>query len=408
MSKSLISPITPDEHEIKRNLVAVCLGLSLAYIVQSMMLIAVPLYSLQLGATPLFVGVIVSAPYFFPLIFAIPLGGTTAKLGGRKAMIIGGAGMLTGPILLIASPGYASLIASQVLMGIAQLILLLATQAIIADLASGKALEKNFGWYTTSISGGQLAGPLVAGWLIDNVTMQATFIAMSILAFIAMFSGFLLVGAARQGQEISKVHSGYRAQGKLLQTNRAVQVSIIVSLGAVFAMSAHASFLPIYLDSIAISATAIGALVSFRALCSMAIRPFMSSIIDNVGGRAATMTFCLILTGTGLMFTGMSSNIYILAILALLIGIGGGISQPLSMVILSDHVRPEQRSSALGMRLMTVRGTQFLAPLMLGLLAEATGFAGAFILGGLLVVAVIGILNKFLPEFKELEETKVQ
>jgi len=50
------------------------------------------------------------------------------------------------------------------------------------------------------------------------------------------------------------------------------------------------------------------------------------------------MTFCLILTGAGLLFTGMSSSTYVLAIMACLIGIGGGpfyliresITQPLA------------------------------------------------------------------------------
>lgn len=402
------NPTTPVSHVqgIKRNLTTVCVGLSLTYIVQSMMLIAVPLYSLQLGASPLFIGIIVSAPYFLPLILAIPLGSTAARAGGKKAMIAGGAGMLAGPTIMLIMPSYTGLILSQVVIGLSQLILLLATQGIIAALASGKAMEKNFGWYTTSISGGQLAGPLMAGWIIDSASIPYTFYTMCVLAFCGMMSGFFLVGSARHGQQISKSLGGYRAQGQLLKTNRAVQVSIIVSFGAVFALGAHATFLPVYLDNISISATAIGGLVSFRALCSMAIRPFMSSIISRVGGRSATMILCIILTGTGLMLTGMSANFYVLAILACLIGIGGGISQPLSMVIISDHVHPEQRSSALGMRLMTVRCIQFLSPLLLGVLAELASFKTTFFCGGIFVLGMLALLVPTLPGFKLLEAEK--
>ena len=56
------------------NLVLVCLGLTSVFIAQTMLMLAVPLRALELGASPIGVGLLLSAPYLLPLVFAIPLG----------------------------------------------------------------------------------------------------------------------------------------------------------------------------------------------------------------------------------------------------------------------------------------------------------------------------------------------
>lgn len=95
---------------------------------------------------------------------------------------------------------------------------------------------------------------------------------MGAIALIGILSGFFLTGSARVGQSTEKSLLGYRAQARLLRTNPGVKISIALTVAVMFALGAHGSFLPVYLESLAVSATTIGALVSLRALCAMAIR----------------------------------------------------------------------------------------------------------------------------------------
>lgn len=394
--------VTPS-NDVITNMVAICFGLTSAFMVQTMLLIAIPLYALDLGATPFLVGVILCVPYLLPLVLAIPLGGVITRLGGRKVIIVGALGMMAGPWMVLALPGFSGVIVAQLIVGIAHIVMVLAAQSIISGLGHGKALEKYFGWYTTCLSGGQLVGPLLAGWLIDVSGAGLSFSVMGFIALVGVLSGFFLTGSARVGQSTEKALLGYRAQAQLLKTNPGVKISIALTVAVMFALGAHGSFLPVYLESLSISATTIGALISLRALCAMAIRPFMSSVIDLVGGRSAAMVWSSAVVAVGLMFTGLTGNIYLLGVLAVLVGVGSGISQPLSMVVLAEHVSAAQRSSALGMRLMGNRGVQFLAPLMLGFLAELVPFNLTFLIAGAVVLIFMVLIIWLIPAFQKQE-----
>lgn len=110
----------------------------------------------------------------------------------------------------------------------------------------------------------------------------------------------------------------------------------------------------------------------------------------------------------GLMWTGLTGNALSLAMFAVILGLGSGISQPLSMVILAEHVYPEQRSSALGMRLMGNRGAQVLAPLLLGIIAELVGFTLTFLLTGTLLLAMLVIVVRLSTRFDQAEATNAR
>lgn len=387
-----------------RNLVMVCIGLTSVFVAQTMLLLAVPLRAMELGASPSLIGVILSAPYLLPLVFAIPLGGIVTRMGAQRVFFVGAIGMMLGPWLSLGAPTFTGLIATQVVIGLAHVVMVIAAQSVVAGLGRGRALERYFGWYTMCLSGGQLVGPLLAGRMIDALTMDWVFAVIGTIPAIGLISSCYFTGNARCGHSTPNSLLGYRAQALLLKTNVGVQMSIAVTVAALFALGAHAAFLPVYLETLTFSATLIGVLISLRALAAMLIRPFMSQVIQGLGGRSKTLIASVGAVAMGMMWTGLTSNVVVLAMLALLVGLGTGISQPLSMVILAEHVHPEQRSSALGMRLMGNRGAQVLAPLLLGLLAEAVGFTLTFLIAGIGLFMVLLVVLKIAPAF-ELAET---
>ena len=381
------------------NLVLVCLGLTSAFVVQTMLMIAIPLTAMERGATPGLVGIILSAPHLLPLVLAIPLAEQISRFGGRQAIVTGSVGMMLGSWVALALPGLFGLFFAQLLVGTAHMIMILAGQTIVAGLGTGKVLERYFGWYASCLSAGQLVGPLVAGWLLDKHSSNFALIVTGFIGGLGILSGLFLTGSARDGFVVKAVDKGYRVQLRVLRSNPGVQVSIALTITVVFALSAFGTFLPVYLNFQSMSATTIGALLSLRALSAMLIRPFTSIVIQIMGGRVRTMLICALLVALALMFTGFVEDIFTLGFLAIVIGIGSGISQPLSMVVLAESVLSTQRSGALGMRLMGNRAVQFLAPLLLGLIADALPYSLTFFIGGLMVMVLVAVLAARVPAY---------
>jgi len=388
-------------YKLAINLVAICFSLASTFVAQTMLLITVPLSAFELGASPFLIGLILSAPYLLPLALAIPFSGIITRAGGKIVIITGGFGMVLGAAAILALPGFSGLILAQIIVSIAHMAMILAGQSIVSSLGKGKKLEKYFGWYTTCLSAGQLVGPILAGWIIDTSGITLSVLVIMVVSCFSMSSGFFLTGSAAVSHRVKRPLFEFQAQAHLLKENVGVKVSIALTIAVVFALSAYGTFLPIYLKNLAVSATMIGTLVSLRALFSMLVRPFMPLVIRWVGGRSIAIIWSPVLVAFGFMLTGMTDSFLFLSLLAVLIGLGSGVSQPLSMVVLVESVNEDQRSGALAVRLMANRGVQFLAPLSLGALAEVMPFSLAFLFGGAFIFIFIGLITYMMRSFKD-------
>lgn len=394
-----LSPVPLSESE--RNFRVVCIALTCALVVHSMLLVAVPVYALKLGASPLMLGVVFSAPYLLPLLLAIPLGGMVTRYGGRSLMIAGAVMMMAGLLLIVAFRGYGGLLAGQLLIGLGQLQMVLAGQSVISSLGTGPVLERYFGWYTTWLSGGQVVGPLIAGALIDfGETTRPAFFSMAGVALICVFFASRLTGKARRGIRVDLRKTGFRAQSRLLKSSSGAQISVAVTITSIFALSVHGSYLPAYLEDLDVAASTIGVLVSLRAVASMLIRPFIARVIAAVGGRQIAMLVSLAALSTGLVLLGFSEHVLMIGLFSVFVGVGCGVLQPLSIVILAESVTDEQRSGALGMRMMANRGINFLAPLLFGIMLELAGFGASFFTAGVLVAIAGYLLFRFLQRLE--------
>lgn len=247
-----------------------------------------------------------------------------------------------------------------------------------------------------------MVGPLLAGaWIQWAGGVGNLFLVMAGIALIGGLAGLALTGDATLGISITRKQAGFHAQASLLRRNTGVQVSIAITVAGMFALSIYGSYLPVYLDSLEMSAMMIGVLVSVRSGISMIIRPFIPWIITTVGGRERATVLALCTISVGLACLGFAGNAPVIALLSVLVGLGGGLTQPLSMVVLAESVGREQRSGALGMRLMVNRAVHFVAPLLFGAILSVSGFGLSFGLSGLFIVVVAGILLRLQSQRRE-------
>ncbi|MEX2534543.1 MAG: MFS transporter [Trueperaceae bacterium] len=386
-------------------LVLLGLTMALAFGSKSMMEPLVPLYGLALGASPAMVGLLVSAAFLLPLFLAIPTGALVDRWGSRELITAAAAALAAAELAVMLVPGLLTLALAQVVIGLCQLTLAVAAQVFVATLDSGKSRETNFGWYTTFLSAGQLAGPLLAGVVADQVGYSAGFgLASVIAAAAALVSRFLVPGKQLQLVKESMGLWGGKGHLRAVLSKAGVQVAILLTFGILFGLSVFQTFFPVYLDELAYSATTIGVLISLRPLTAMLVRPFISSIVRIFGSHTRTAGATVLLVALGLATTSLVNSTATLVLASVLVGIGWGISQPFSMVMIVDHVRDAERGFALGIRLTGNRLAQFSSPLLFGLFAEFVSVRLTFVAAGILVVTLAVLF--FRMELKPLPKVE--
>ena len=369
---------------------------------QTMLMLLSPLYAISLGAGAGQVGLLISLTYVLPLLLALPIGSLVDRLGSKGPIIAACAALALAPALVWAIPGLVTLAVVQALAGVAQLTLVVASQRHVSELGRGAKSERNFGWYTTFQSAGQLAGPLLGGVLVDTLAQPLPFLITGALAAVAVVIAQGLRNLEPIGSTPSK-RVGARNEVRAMLNNYGVRMGIAISCGVLLALAARQSMLPVYLEELDFAATTIGLLISFRALVSMLVRPFMPAILARFGGRATTAFLMVVMLAVGLGMNSFATTIIPLLISAALIGIGSGITQPLSMVTITDYVQRDRVGFALGLRLTANRLAQSLSPALIGVVAERAGIPWAFAVAAGTLLITAGLIWYWKAPFEKAE-----
>lgn len=375
-----------------------------AFLAVSMVEPLVPLYGLFLGASPALVGIIVSAAYLFPSLLAVPLGSMTDRWGPRQVTILGATLFLAGPLIVVLLPGLPTLVIAQILVGTGHLAMTVAAQTMVGLLAPPGRLEAYFGWYTTAISAGQLAGPLLAGSLIDVAGHRWAFGVTALVSVIPVALAWHLDRQPRARQDRQAPSSSAPEEPVSrwdILRNPAFQVAVFGSGSVLVAMGVRRAFLPVYLDELAFSASFIGLVMSVRSLFSMFVRIGMERLVRAMGGRGMALVITALITAVSIGAIGLVRSPSLFLLTAVLTGIGAGITQPLTMVIASDAVPPSQRGLAMGMRLTGNRFAQFISPLIFGFVAQWGGYDTAFVVAGALLASVALVTNRLRHRLDE-------
>lgn len=394
----------------------VLVGAALACAMATLMMVSmfVPLYAVTLGASPAVVGLLVSMNYLIPMFLALSVGGLVDRIGSKGPLSAAALLLALAPMVVWAQPSIASLALLQVLAGIAHLVFVVSAQRFVSDLGRGARAERNFGWYSTFQSAGQMAGPLLGGLLIDLQGRQGAFLGAGLLALLALVVTRLLrapppdAPAVADGAKAAATEQPGQGPGRHqkirgLLANPGMRMAIAISCGVLVAQSVGQTFLPVYLDELRFSATMIGFLISLRGFMSMMVRPFMPVIVRALGGRATAAMIMVLVLALGLGMTGFVDTVLPLMAASLLVGLGAGITQPLSIVTVTDHVAKSEVGLALGMRLTWNRLAQVSSPALMGLVAQFGGLSWAFVAAASTLLVTAGLILRWRGGFERAE-----
>lgn len=144
-----------------------------------------PEYEIRLSASEFLLGAAVSAFMITRLIFQIPFGNLSDRIGYKKMIIIGM--LLSAPLTLALAyvTTAENLIAVRALQGIGVAMIDTPSMALAGDITGGKGVGKNMSIITTAYAGGMTVGPLFGGSLAGFMGFEVPFFITALLMVIA-------------------------------------------------------------------------------------------------------------------------------------------------------------------------------------------------------------------------------
>jgi MFS family permease len=359
----------------------------------------IPLYASSLGAPPMIIGVIFTSYAFLPFFLAIPTGSLTDLWGAKRLIILGTWGTALSLLFAAFKASIPALIISQAIFGVAQLFTIVSIQTFVASLGEGKARESNLGYLSTFTSAGQLIGPLIGGPLVDAYGFRFTLAAGACLAVVPPLIATLLPVKKNRVTPTRGLMGDLHEVPRLLR-NDGIKAAILASFSVLFVEGLREVFYPIYLADLNFSVTVIGILLSTRSLLAILIRLLMPTIC-HLFGRYHTLLGALLLMAIGVISTPLLYSFWPLALSSALIGIGTGLTHPLSMVAVADNTDPQELGFALGIRMTGNRLAQLTNPLFFGIATQIVGLPAAFFLAGILLTITSAFLLRWRQAFQD-------
>jgi len=353
--------------------------------------VAVSLHALQLTSNQFAIGLVIALYSLCPMLLSIVIGRFADRAPPRRLVVVGSVIMTVALLVPFFVPGLAVLCAAAFVLGFAHQVFSLPIEALVGGIGGPEKRARNYALITMSWSAANFAGPVMAGFSIDYLGQTQVYVVLAAftLAPVAMlaFTPNLL---PRKG----KSHEGADVRGSVLELWRMPSLRItMIAAGIVgSAQDLFQFYMPIYGHSVGLSASAIGVVLGMFGIAAFFVRIWLPALVKRWGADRVFSCSLYLAAAAFLMFPLFSSALALSAV-ALVIGLGMGCAQPVTLMLVYSRA-PEGRSGeALGMRVTINQFTHIVVPIVFGTLGSAFGVAPVFLVNAL-ILAGGGVLNR--------------
>ncbi len=358
-----------------------------------MMTVAVPLWALDIGATPFMIGLVLGARAALSVVLSIPGGALMDRLGINR--IAAAAAIATAVLfpLYPALPSVAVLIVLQLLTGFAQALVWMAAQAHMGRInRDDPGLMGRFSFVSTS---GNLVAPVLCGTAWDVFGPVGAFSVIGAWGVATLVVIGFLPRDVRSDEPAGAPAARRSWLGDYREALRMIALPAVAFVVACsFLMTCvHAlrhSFYPVYLESLDFSGTTIGVLVAvgsvMAGLSGLTAGPVSRRVPPNVLlvatiGTAAALLSSVVLFREFWHLLGIATGW----------GVASGIAFPLMLYVLARSVNAERQGISVGIRSTVNRFAGFLVPVVIGAAVEGFGLQAAFFAFGAVILSALGL-----------------
>lgn len=340
------------------------------------------LFALDLGADPATIGVLYAVYSLFALFLSVVAGKASDRFGFRLPILLGASGMLVSLLLPYFLPGLPALFASAAIAGTFYIFYIISVQHLIGALSEASARTRNYGIFSICIGLTSLIGPTVTGFSIDGFGHRETYLlvaafpALTILVLLA-YPGLMPPPTPHEAV------AGPRHFMDLLRNPPLRRVLITTA----FLEAGNELFnflIPIYGNSIGLSASQIGIVMGSFALAVMSVRAVMPALVRR-SNEERVFSASLFVSAAACVAVPLVPGFVPLLGISFVLGLGAGCCAPLSMVLSYNRAPAGRAGEAIGLRQTVNKTIESTVPAIFGALSTAFGFAPVYCLGALLL-----------------------
>lgn len=352
--------------------------------------------AVRLGATPVELGALGASFAALALFAAVPAGRLADRFG-EAAFMAGGTALIAFiGFALVFAHNIAALITLLAIVGLGQTLGTVALQTLVANAADDEDHGARFGGTTVMVSLGQAIGPAMAAslWHDGHGTASALTTSVAIAGTGSIVALTLTrVPTTRRGEDPATWGATLPAVRNVLRV-RGMREAMFASLTVLSTVDVLVTYLPAFGDSRGIAPRTVGLLLATRAIASMATRLLIGVLARGFGPhRLLVLSITCAAAALGLL--PAVGSVPMLFALMVLIGLGLGLGQPLTMAWVAGRAPAGLRGTALGVRLSGNRLGQLSVPVAVGAVAGATGIGAIFItLCGMLIGSALLVARK--------------
>lgn len=351
-----------------------------------------PLWMLQLGASATDIGIAAGSRSALSLFLSIHGGILVDRLGGRTVMLWSAiAAVVLAPLhpLAVAIPLLTLL---QLPLGLSHATVWIGAQTQLNILTSGD--PRYVARFTFLSAWGNFFAPLVAGAAWDRFGVWGAYLAFTVWAF-AMLVAVLVLPKDQMPTDRPRPRFGaltprisdYAAAFRLVR-DPAVAFTISCSALAGVLFAVRNSFVPVYLESIAMSGTTIGVIMGASSLVGSPAGLTIPLFLKFMRTRIFIVVMLAIAT-VAISATPLTADFPMLLLLTCVYGASMGMTFPVLISFLSRSIAREQQGMSAGLRVTANRGSALTIPIMMGAVADAWSLVAAFLAIGAATLAAI-------------------
>lgn len=337
--------------------------------------VVVSLFALSLGSSQFTVGMLAACYAVFPLLLGVYTGRLADTRGLRMPLMVGAALTCIAMITGFLWRELAGLFAIAAMMGAGFVLFNVSVQTLAGALGGAKHRTRNFAWLTIGYSSSNLIGPVLAGFSIDFMGHAFTFLMFAFFPLLPLTLLYLKPGSAsvtRVPRTDDTKHSAFDLLG-----DPALRKVIIISGLSVASAELFAFYVPVFSHEIGLSASMTGIVLGSYALAIVLMRFMLGQIMQRLAPEQIMVWFLLVAAAAFAVFP-LFTSAYALIVIAFVIGIGVGATQPILMTISYERSPPGRTGEMTGLRLTVNNVARMSMPIASGALGAAFGTSPVF------------------------------
>lgn len=349
--------------------------------------IAVALFAIKLGATPLIVGSLMATYALLPALLSVSVGRWIDRDGPNRPMLLGCAGVGLGTLLSFALPGLATLYLTAVVVGLAFMLINVAAYHAVGEMSRPEERPVNFSYVALGFSTSTFVAPMLTGLSIDALGYRAAFLILALFTVLpatALAAGLLPAHQRHQSPQAKRAGHVF----ELLRDAPLRRLFIAMAILTV-AWDIYNFAIPVYGSQIGLSASQIGIVMGAFAAATFVVRLAMPFIAQRLQPWPL-LAGSLLTAGLAYVAMPFTQSVGMLMLLTFVLGLGLGGPQPMVLTLLHQAAPAGRAAEALGLRTTLINSSQTVMPLAFGALGAALGvtplfwgMAGIMLLGSL-------------------------